>query len=142
MGWAVGRFRGPASVSPATLPSRLPQRSSVSGSGLTRRIYLPASASDFARPRDTMSQLASTARLNNPFSHASRLPLHSKPSQAIDPKFETRQSAPPTDPAALSALEASKQLAAYAAVDDNILPHHRVIGIGFVRSPFPSLYLC
>ncbi|KAH9816804.1 ribose 5-phosphate isomerase A-domain-containing protein [Melampsora americana] len=63
---------------------------------------------------------------SNPFSNASRSPLHSKP----DPKGETRQPLPPTDPTALSALEAAKQLAAYVAVDEHILPHHRVIGIG------------
>lgn len=62
----------------------------------------------------------------NTFSHASNAPLHSKP----DPKLQTRQSVPPTNPEALNAVEASKQLAAYAAVDQHIHPHHRVIGIG------------
>ncbi|KAI8453303.1 ribose-5-phosphate isomerase [Phakopsora pachyrhizi] len=62
----------------------------------------------------------------NTFSNASDAPLHSKP----DPKQETRQSTRPTDPGKLSKLEASKRLAAYAAVDQHLLPHHRVIGIG------------
>lgn len=62
----------------------------------------------------------------NTFSLASNAPLHSKP----DPKLQTRQSIPPTNPEALDAIEASKQLAAYTAVDQHILPHHRVIGIG------------
>ncbi|KAG0152579.1 hypothetical protein CROQUDRAFT_650024 [Cronartium quercuum f. sp. fusiforme G11] len=65
----------------------------------------------------------------NPFSQASSLPLHSKPT-LMDPKGETRQTVGPTDPTALSELEAAKQLAAYVAVDENLLPHHRVIGIG------------
>lgn len=92
----------------------------------------------FFRKLHTMS--TTTASRFNPFSLASSSPLHSKPTQAIDPKGETRQPAPPTDPAALSALEAAKQLAAYVAVDEHILPHHRVIGIGFVlRLATPNL---
>ncbi|EFP83780.1 ribose 5-phosphate isomerase A [Puccinia graminis f. sp. tritici CRL 75-36-700-3] len=62
----------------------------------------------------------------NTFSQASTAPLHSKP----DPKLQTRQSVPATNPEGLDPIEASKQLAAYAAVDQHILPHHRVIGIG------------
>ncbi|POW06099.1 hypothetical protein PSHT_10498 [Puccinia striiformis] len=48
-------------------------------------------------------------------------PLHSKP----DPKLQTRQTVPATNPDGLDPIEASKQLAAYAAVDQHILPHHR-----------------
>ncbi|KNF02716.1 hypothetical protein PSTG_04002 [Puccinia striiformis f. sp. tritici PST-78] len=62
----------------------------------------------------------------NTFSQASTAPLHSKP----DPKLQTRQTVPATNPDGLDPIEASKQLAAYAAVDQHILPHHRVIGIG------------
>ncbi|MBW0477175.1 hypothetical protein O181_016890 [Austropuccinia psidii MF-1] len=62
----------------------------------------------------------------NPFSQASNAPLHSKP----DPKLQTRQSLPPRNPGGLSQIETSKQLAAYAAVDQHVRPHHRVIGIG------------
>jgi hypothetical protein len=66
----------------------------------------------------------------NTFSQASTAPLHSKP----DPKLQTRQSVPATNPEGLDPIEASKQLAAYAAVDQHILPHHRVIGIGYTSS--------
>jgi hypothetical protein len=34
-----------------------------------------------------------------------------------------------------SPVEAAKQLAAYAAVDDHIRPEHKVIGIGYVCPP-------
>ncbi|KAH9453014.1 hypothetical protein Pst134EB_016952 [Puccinia striiformis f. sp. tritici] len=62
----------------------------------------------------------------NTFSQASTAPLHSKP----DPKLQTKQTIPATNPDGLDSIKASKQLAAYAAVNQHILPHHWVIGIG------------
>lgn len=65
------------------------------------------------------------------FSHASSLPLHSKPqASAIDPKHETMEVSKPKDVSELTTLEAAKRLAAYAAVDNHIKQDHRVIGIG------------
>jgi hypothetical protein len=45
-------------------------------------------------------------------------------------KVLTGQISVPSRPA--STVEAAKQLAAYAAVDDHIKPTHKVIGIGYV----------
>ncbi|PVF96672.1 ribose 5-phosphate isomerase [Serendipita vermifera] len=45
-----------------------------------------------------------------------------------DPKLATSQATSVTN--AANVIEGAKQLAAYAAVDHHILPHHKVIGIG------------
>ncbi|POW07261.1 hypothetical protein PSHT_10026, partial [Puccinia striiformis] len=43
---------------------------------------------------------------------------------------QTRQTVPATNPDGLDPIKASKQLAAYAAFDQHILPHHQVMGTG------------
>jgi hypothetical protein len=90
----------------------------------TQRGEFSVSATKF---NHTQAENSMTGQFNT-FSQASTAPLHSKP----DPKLQTRQTVPATNPDALDPIEASKQLAAYAAVDQHILPHHRVIGIGSV----------